>query len=119
MSSASKYFPGEFEALEAELCGAFPISFDRLPPVKRERLKAWLAFPIEQRRSAYEAVKDTASYPIAMALDRLRNPAKYAPKPARKPAAVAQARTFDAIAAFLDDDEAPAASRDDGGLDAR
>ena len=85
-----KYFPGEFEALEAELCGAFAISFDRLPPVKRERLKAWMAFPTEERQAAFDAVKDWANAPIAAALDLLKNPGKAktkAPAPATPAAA--------------------------------
>ena len=99
------WFHGEFEAVEAELCGHRPVAFVHLPPAKRGRLAAWLAFPTEQRRAAFEAVKDTAHAPIAYALDRLTNPAKYAPRPRQTAGDRAKAQTADAIAAFLADEE--------------
>lgn len=97
------YFPGEVEALEEELCGGFPTPFARLAPLKWERLAAWLAYPTEQRQAAFEAVKGWANAPIAAALGRLKDPAKFAAKGKR----AAGAATHDAIDAFLAEDDAP------------
>lgn len=102
------YFDGELAAIEAEFCGRWTVPLALLPPGKAKRLAAWLTHPTEARKAAYAAVLDHAIYPIAMAMHYLENPEKYARGPARKtPTARAQARTFDAIQAFLDEPETP------------
>lgn len=104
---ATTYFPGELEAIEHELCGGRPIGLLHLPQVKRERLAAWLRFPTERRAAAYAAAAPGAYAPIAAALDRLRDPEKYVRKASKSRTAAAQDLTFDAIEAFLAEDDTP------------
>lgn len=104
--SEASWFPGELEAVEAEMCGRFPTPLWRLPRDKAKRLHEYLGFAPELRQAAFEAVSDWANSPIAAALDRLRDPAKAAANDARKarPATIANDRTTNAIAEFLADD---------------
>lgn len=79
---AAEYFEGEFELIEEEFCGAFRVALVNLPPVKRDRLDAYLAYAPDLRKAAVEAVRQWANRPIAAALDRLRNPDKAVAKAA-------------------------------------
>lgn len=94
------YFDGEFEAIEAEFCGSWSVPLLRLPDAKRKRLEAWLRFPTDERARAFAEVRDWATAPIAAALDRLRDPAKYQPKPKR----TRQDRTADTLARWLEEE---------------
>ena len=90
------FFEGEFEAIESEFCGGFPVPLYRLAPIKRERLASYLKHPPEARREAFETVKSWANSPIAAATKLLENPAAFVPRGKRA--------TMDAIREFLEGD---------------